>query len=66
MSQVKEILFAEEAREKLAKGITSLAAAIEGTLGPKGRNVGMESAFGSPKITNDSASIVFDIELKDQ
>ncbi|MCH9614169.1 MAG: 60 kDa chaperonin [Chlamydiia bacterium] len=66
MSQAKDILFAEDARAKLATGIKKLAEAIKHTLGPKGRNVGLESSFGAPKITNDSAGIVTDIELADQ
>lgn len=66
MSQAKEILFAEDARAKLAAGVKKLAEAISHTLGPKGRNVGLEASFGAPKITNDSANIVSEIELSDQ
>jgi chaperonin GroEL len=66
MSNAKEIIFDEEARKKLAKGIRQLADAVSGTLGPKGKNVGLEKGWGAPTITNDGNSIVKDIELKDQ
>jgi len=62
----KEILFEEEAREKLKKGINQLAKAVQSTLGPQGRNVGIEEGFGDPKITNDGWSIVQAMQLKDQ
>lgn len=66
MSNPKEIIFDEEARKKLAKGIKQLADAVSGTLGPKGKNVGIEKGWGAPTITNDGNTIVRDIELKDQ
>ncbi len=59
----KEIIFEEEARSKLAKGIRQLAEAVAATLGPKGRNVGLEKSWGAPNITNDGNSIVKEIEL---
>lgn len=62
----KEIIFEEEARHKLKEGIDALADVVAVTLGPKGRNVGLQSSFGAPTITNDGNSIVKDIELKDQ
>src|SRR5271156_6036495 len=62
----KEIIFEEQAREKLLKGIKKLAEVVAVTLGPKGRNVGLERSWGSPTITNDGKSIVDDITLKDQ
>lgn len=62
----KEILFDEDAREALLRGITSLADVIAFTLGPKGRNVGLEKSWGAPTITNDGSSIVRDIELPDR
>lgn len=65
-TDAKEIIFDEEAREKLSKGIQKLADAICFTLGPKGRNVGLEKSWGSPDITNDGNSIVKDITLKCQ
>lgn len=62
----KELIFEEEAREKLRDGIDKLADAVSITLGPKGRNVGLQSSWGAPTITNDGNSIVKDIEFKDQ
>lgn len=66
MAQAKEIIFEEEARKKLAKGIQQLANVVRATLGPKGKNVGLEKSYGAPQITNDGNSIVKEIELKDQ
>ncbi|NGX60559.1 MAG: 60 kDa chaperonin 5 [Chlamydiae bacterium] len=66
MSEAKEIIFEQEAREKLAGGIKQLANAVRATLGPKGRNVGLERGWGAPTITNDGNSIVKDVELADQ
>lgn len=62
----KEIIFDEEARDLLAKGIIKLADAVSFTLGPKGRNVGLEKSYGAPKITNDGRSIVDEITLENQ
>lgn len=62
----KEMIFDEEARKKLAKGINQLANAVRGTLGPKGKNVGIEKSWGAPTITNDGNSIVKEFDLKDQ
>ncbi|MBS0655273.1 MAG: chaperonin GroEL, partial [Verrucomicrobia bacterium] len=61
----KEIIFDEEARQKLLSGIKQLADIVAFTLGPKGRNVGLEKSWGAPTITNDGSSIVKDIELLD-
>jgi chaperonin GroEL len=66
MSDAKEIIFEHEAREKLATGITKLVNAVRSTLGPKGRNVGLEKSWGAPSITNDGNQIVKEIELEDQ
>src|ERR1700733_644338 len=66
MTNPKEIIFEEEARKKLARGIKQLADAVSGTLGPKGKNVGLEKSWGAPTITCDGNTIVKDIELKDQ
>lgn len=66
MSDAKEIIFEQEARDKLAHGIQKLADAVRSTLGPKGRNVGLEKSWGAPNITNDGNSIVKDIQLSDQ
>ncbi len=62
----KELIFEEEAREKLREGIEKLADVVGVTIGPKGRNVGLQTSWGAPTITNDGNSIVKDIELKDQ
>lgn len=61
----KEIIFEEEARDYLLAGIKKLADIVAFTLGPKGRNVGLEKSWGSPSITNDGASIIRDIQLED-
>lgn len=66
MGNPKEFLFEEDAREKLASGIYQLAEAVRPTLGPKGRNIGIERGWGAPMITNDGNSIVKEIELSDQ
>lgn len=62
----KELIFEEEARNKLREGIDKLADVVSVTLGPQGRNVGLQASWGAPTITNDGNSIVKDIELKDQ
>lgn len=61
----KEIIFEEEARQALKEGIDQLADVVSITLGPKGRNVGLQAAWGSPTITSDGSSIAKDIELKE-
>lgn len=62
----KELLFGEEARRALERGVDKLADAVKVTLGPKGRNVVLEKSYGAPTITNDGVSIAREIELKDQ
>ena len=61
----KQILFDEEARRALGKGVDALANAVKVTLGPKGRNVVLDKKFGAPTITNDGVTIARDIELED-
>ncbi|WP_288889490.1 chaperonin GroEL [uncultured Megasphaera sp.] len=61
----KQILFNEEARRALGKGVDALANAVKVTLGPKGRNVVLDKKFGAPTITNDGVTIARDIELED-
>ena len=61
----KEILFDEDARRALGRGVDALANAVKVTLGPKGRNVVLDKKFGSPAITNDGVTIARDIELAD-
>lgn len=65
-STPKEIIFEEQAREYLLTGIKRLAEIVAFTLGPQGRNVGLEKSWGAPTITNDGSSIVKDISLKNQ
>ena len=64
----KEILFNEEARRALGRGVDQLANAVKVTLGPKGRNVVLDKKFGSPTITNDGVPLLailnFQIHLK--
>lgn len=62
----KQILFAEEARNKIAAGIKQAARTVKVTLGPRGRNVIMEKSYGAPRITNDGVSIAKEISLKDK
>ena len=61
----KQILFNEEARRALEKGVDALANAVKVTIGPKGRNVVLDKKFGTPTITNDGVTIARDIELED-
>eukprot|EP00967_Tisochrysis_lutea_P159047 scaffold327785_cov625-Tisochrysis_lutea.AAC.2 len=62
---VKKILYQEEARKALEKGMDILAEAVSVTLGPKGRNVVLEKKFGPPQIVNDGVTIAKEINLKD-
>jgi len=61
----KDILFGEEARKGLERGINKLADTVKVTLGPKGRNVVLDKKFGTPLITNDGVTIAKEIELDD-
>ena len=61
----KQILFGEEARKALQRGVDQLADTVKVTLGPKGRNVVLDKKFGAPLITNDGVTIAKDIELDD-
>ncbi|HYG37466.1 MAG TPA: chaperonin GroEL [Cytophagales bacterium] len=61
----KKIYFDTEARDKLKKGVDTLADAVKVTLGPKGRNVILDKKFGAPTITKDGVTVAKDIELKD-
>ncbi|MBS1988333.1 chaperonin GroEL [Candidatus Dependentiae bacterium] len=62
----KRIVFGEEARAKILRGVNTLADAVKITLGPKGRNVALEKSFGSPTITKDGVTVARDIEIKDK
>lgn len=61
----KDIKFSSDARESMVRGVNILADTVKVTLGPKGRNVVLEKAFGSPLITNDGVTIAKEIELED-
>ena len=61
----KQLVFSEEARRKLQRGMDTLAKAVVTTLGPKGRNVSLDRKFGSPTITHDGVTVAKDIELED-
>ena len=61
----KQLLFDEEARHAMKRGIDALADAVKITLGPKGRNVVLDKRFGAPTITNDGVTIAKDIELEE-
>ncbi|MBP3447695.1 MAG: chaperonin GroEL [Clostridia bacterium] len=61
----KQIIYGEEARKALERGINQLADTVKITLGPKGRNVVLDKKFGAPLITNDGVSIAKEIELED-
>lgn len=62
----KEIIFNEEARKKLKRGIDIVADAVRVTIGPRGRNVVLDKSYGSPTITNDGVSIAKEISLEDK
>ncbi len=62
----KEVRFADEARQRMLKGVNVLASAVKVTLGPKGRNVVVEKSFGAPTVTKDGVSVAKEIELEDK
>lgn len=62
----KEVIFGEDVKKKLKKGIDTVADAVKVTLGPRGRNVVLDKGFGGPTITNDGVSIAKDIVLADK
>ncbi|UCF89586.1 MAG: chaperonin GroEL, partial [bacterium] len=61
----KIIEFSEDARKHLLAGVNALADTVKVTLGPKGRNVIIEKAFGSPTVTKDGVTVAKEIELRD-
>ena len=61
----KQLVFEEEARRSLKKGIDALADAVKTTLGPKGRNVALDKKWGSPTVTHDGVTVAKEIELED-
>ena len=62
----KEIKFSTEARDKMLKGVETLAKTVKVTLGPKGRNVILDKSYGAPKITKDGVSVAKEVELSDK
>ena len=62
----KEVRFADEARQRMLKGVNVLANAVKVTLGPKGRNVVVEKSFGAPTVTKDGVSVAKEIELEEK
>src|SRR5438034_1735030 len=61
----KQLIFDEEARRSLKKGIDVLAGAVKSALGPKGRNVALDKKFGAPNVTHDGVTVAKEIELED-
>jgi chaperonin GroEL len=61
----KQLVFSEDARRKLKRGIDTVATAVATTLGPKGRNVALDKKFGAPTITHDGVTVAKEIELED-
>ncbi|MBE3134763.1 MAG: chaperonin GroEL, partial [Acidobacteria bacterium] len=61
----KQIIYQEQARQALLRGVNQLADAVKVTLGPKGRNVVIEKKYGSPTITKDGVTVAKEIEVKD-
>jgi len=62
----KDVKFAQDARERMLRGVDILANAVKVTLGPKGRNVVIEKSFGAPRITKDGVTVAKEIELEDK
>jgi chaperonin GroEL len=61
----KQVMFSDEGRAALLRGVNIMAAAVKATMGPKGRNVVIDKKFGSPTITKDGVTVAKEIELKD-
>jgi chaperonin GroEL len=66
MATPKEVRFADEARQRMLRGVNVLANAVKVTLGPKGRNVVLEKSFGAPTVTKDGVSVAKEVELEDK
>ena len=62
----KDVRFGSDARERMLRGVDTLANAVKVTLGPKGRNVVLDKAYGAPRITKDGVTVAKDIELPDK
>src|SRR3989337_386629 len=61
----KQLLFAEEARQKLVVGVNKLSKAVVTTLGPKGRNVALDKKWGAPNVVHDGVTVAKEIDLED-
>src|SRR3569832_2987582 len=61
----KQIVYSENSRQAILRGVNQLADAVKVTLGPKGRNVVLEKKFGGPTITKDGVTVAKEVELKD-
>src|ERR687892_2737681 len=61
----KQLVFREDARKALKRGVDQLAEAVKTTLGPKGRNVALDKKYGAPSVTHDGVTVAKDIELSD-
>src|SRR4026208_1707865 len=61
----KQIIYGEQSRQAILRGVNQLADAVKVTLGPKGRNVVLDKKFGSPTITKDGVTVAKEIDLKD-
>src|SRR4026209_375410 len=62
----KEVRFSTDARERMLRGVDTLANAVRVTLGPKGRNVVLDKSYGAPRITKDGVTVAKEIELEDK
>src|SRR5689334_1550956 len=62
----KDVRFHGDARERMLRGVDTLANAVKVTLGPKGRNVALDKSFGAPRITKDGVTVAKEIELSDK
>ena len=62
----KDVKFSGDARDRMLRGVETLANAVKVTLGPKGRNVVLDKSFGAPRITKDGVTVAKEIELEDK
>ena len=62
----KQIIYSEEARQALLRGVNALANVVKVTLGPKGRNVVLDKGYGAPSITKDGVTVAKEVELEDK
>src|ERR687893_418079 len=62
----KDVRFSTDARDRMLRGVETLANAVKVTLGPKGRNVVLDKSYGAPRITKDGVTVAKEIELEDK